>query len=67
MKLEAVRRVSMGNMRFEVGWQIDDVDSTERALLWANTTTNTQTLGDEGDLGLGGDFDAETTTPNYRA
>lgn len=41
MKLEAVGRVSVGNMRLEVGWQIDDVDSTEGALLWANTTTDT--------------------------
>lgn len=41
MKLEAVGRVSMRNMGLEVGWQIDNVDSSERTLLWADTATDT--------------------------
>ncbi len=48
-------------MRFEIRWQIDDVDSTERAFLRTDTTPNTQTLGNEGDLGFGCDLDAETS------
>lgn len=65
MELKAVGGVSMGDMRFEVCWQIDNVDCTEWTFLWANTTTNTQALRDEGNLGLGGDFDTETTAPNH--
>lgn len=41
VKLEAVGRVPMGNLRLEVGWQIDNGDGSEWALLWANTTSNT--------------------------
>ena len=59
MQLETVRRVSMCNLRLQIGWQIDDVDSTERALLYADTTSNTKSLGDECDLRVRGDFDAE--------
>lgn len=40
MQLEAVRRVSMSDLCFEVGGQVDNMDGTERALLWADTTTN---------------------------
>lgn len=44
MKLEAVGRISMGDLRLEIGWQIDDVDCAKGTFLWADTTTNTQTL-----------------------
>lgn len=57
----------MRNMRLKIGWQIDNIDSPEWTLLGADTATNTQTFGDEGDLGLGGDFDTETPAPNYGA
>jgi hypothetical protein len=67
MKLEAVGRVSMGNVRFEVSRQIDNIDGTEWALLWTDTASNTKTLGDKGDLGFGGDFDTETPTSHNRA
>jgi hypothetical protein len=40
MKLKAVGRVAMGDMRFEIGWQIDDVYCSEGAFLRANTTSN---------------------------
>ena len=59
VKLEAVRRVSVGNLGFEVGGQVDDVDGVEGAFLRADTATDTQALRDEGDLGVGGDFDAQ--------
>lgn len=67
MELEAVRRVSMGNLGFEVGRQIDDVDGTERAFFRTDATSNAETFRDEGDLGLRGDFDTETPTANHRA
>ena len=41
MQLEAVRRVSVGDVGLEVRWQIDNIDSTKGAFLWADTTTNT--------------------------
>jgi hypothetical protein len=67
MKLEAVGRVSMGDMGLEVGRQIDDVDCSKGAFFRANTAANAQTLGDEGNLRFGSDFDAETTTSNNGA
>lgn len=67
MKFKAVGRVSMGNLRFKVRWQIDDVDSAKGAFLRADTASNTESLGDERDLGFTGDFNAETSTPHHRA
>ena len=64
MKLEAVGRVSMCDVRLEIGWQIDDIDSSEGTFLWADTTTNAETLGDEGDLGRRVHFDTKTATSN---
>jgi hypothetical protein len=40
MQLEAVCRVSMGDLSFQVGGQIDDIDGVERTLFGADTTTN---------------------------
>lgn len=59
MELEAVRRVSVGDLSLEVGGQVDDVDGVEGAFLRADTATNTQALRDEGDLGVGRDFDTQ--------
>jgi hypothetical protein len=50
MELEAVRRVSMSDLGFEVRGQIDDVDGTKRALLRADSTSDAQILRDEGNL-----------------
>lgn len=57
----------MGNLGLEIRWQIDDVDGSERALLWADTTSNAETLRNEGDLRLGRYFDTETSTSHNRA
>lgn len=59
MKFEAVGRVAMGDLGLEIGGQIDNIDRTERTLLGADTASNTQVFGNEGDLGLGGYFNAE--------
>jgi hypothetical protein len=42
MKLEAVRGVTMGDLGFEVCWQIDNTDGPKRAFLWADTTPDAQ-------------------------
>lgn len=44
MKLEAIRGVAVGDLSFEVGWQIDNADGPKRAFLWADTTSDAQTL-----------------------
>jgi len=67
MELEAVGGVSVGDLGLEIGWQIDDVDCSEWAFLWADTATNAQTFGDEGNLGGIFDFDTETATADDRA
>lgn len=67
VELEAIGRITVGDLSLQVGGQVDDVNRTERALLRADTTTNAQSLGDEGDLGLGGDLDAKFASANHRA
>ncbi len=64
MKLEAVGRVAVGDLTFQVGGQVDDVNGTKGALLGADTATDTETLGDEGETGIGGHFNAELATAN---
>lgn len=59
MELETVGGVSVGDLGLEVGGQVDDVDGVEGAFLGADTTSYAQALGDEGDFGLIGDFDAQ--------
>lgn len=61
VKLERVGRVSVGDLRLEVGWQVDNVDGAERALLWADTASNAERLGDEGDLGGWINLDTEAS------
>lgn len=67
VKLEAVGGVTVGDLGFQIGGQVDDVNGTERALLRANTTTNAQLLGDEGDLGLGSHFNTHLTRADHGA
>jgi hypothetical protein len=55
----------VGDLGLEVGGQVDDVDGVEGAFLRADTATDTQALRDEGDLGLGGDFDAQLARTDY--
>jgi hypothetical protein len=40
----------MGNLSLEVGGQVDNVDCVKGTFLWADTTSDTQTLGNEGNL-----------------
>jgi hypothetical protein len=61
VELEAVGRVSVGDLRLEVGREVDDGDGAKRALAHADTATDTERLRDEGDARLGRHFDAELT------
>lgn len=65
MQLEAIGRVSVGDLGLEVGRQVDNVDSVEGTFLWANTATDTQALRDEGDFGLGRYFDTQLACTDY--
>jgi hypothetical protein len=47
------------DLSLKVGRQIDDVNGTKRAFLRADTATDTQTLRDVGNFGLGRDLDTE--------
>jgi hypothetical protein len=67
VELEAVRRVAVGNLGLEVGGQVDDVNGSEGTLFGTDTTTNTQALGNEGNLGSGIDFNAKLASADHRA
>lgn len=49
----------MGDLTLEVRGQVDNCNSAKWALFRTNTATNAETLGDEGEPGVGRDFDAE--------
>jgi hypothetical protein len=59
VELETVGRVTVGDLRLEVGGQVDDVDGIERTFLGTDTATDTETLRDEGDLGRVFDLNTE--------
>lgn len=54
----------MSDLSLKVGRQVDDVNGTKRALLWADTATDTQTLGDVGNFGLGRNLNTELSRPD---
>jgi hypothetical protein len=59
VQLEAVGRVAVGDLRLEVGGQVDDVDGVEGAFLGADAAADAEALRDEGDLGRVVDLDAQ--------
>lgn len=67
VQLEAVRAIAVGHLALEVCWQVDDGDGVEGAFLGADTATNAQRFGDEGELGLGGNLNTELATADDRA
>lgn len=56
MELERVGGIAMGDLALEVGGQVDNGDGAEGAALGADTTTDAEGFGDEGDARLGGDL-----------
>lgn len=67
VELEAVGGVSVGDLSFQVGGQVDDVNGTEWAFLRTDTTSNTQAFGNICDLRVGAHFNAEFTRADHGA
>ena len=67
VQLETVGRVSMGDLGLEVRGQVDDVDGVKGAFLGTDTASDTQSLGDEGDLGRRVYFDAQLAGAHHWA
>jgi hypothetical protein len=57
----------VGDLGLQVRGQVDDVDRVKGTFLGANTTPNTQPLGDEGDLGSRVDLNAQFARADHRA
>lgn len=64
VQLETVGSISMGDLAFEIGGQVDDGDGIERALLGADTATDAEGLGDECELRVGLDLNTEFPAAN---
>lgn len=67
MELETVGRVAVRHLSLEVGGQVDDMDGAKGTFLRADTATDTETLGDECDLGVGGDLNTQLARADYGA
>lgn len=67
VELEAVGAITVGDLALEVGGQVDDGDGVEGAFLGADTATNAERLGDKGEAGIRGNFNAELAAANDRA
>lgn len=67
MQLEAVGAISVGDLTLEVGGQVDNGNGVKGTLLGANTTTDAERLGNEGEARFGGNFNAKLATSNDRA
>jgi hypothetical protein len=59
MQFEAVWAISMRNLALEVGGQVDNGNGVEGALLWADTASDAEALGNEGQPRLRRHFNAE--------
>lgn len=57
----------MGDLGLEVRGQVDDVDGIKGAFLGADTASNAQSLGDEGNLGRRVYFDAQLAGAHHGA
>jgi hypothetical protein len=67
VQLEAVGTISVGDLALEVCGQVDDSDGVEGALLGADTATNAQRFGNEGETRIGLHLNAELAATNDRA
>ena len=59
VELEGIGAITMGDLVLEVRGQVDDGDGVEGALLGADTATDAEGFGDEGQAGIGGDFNTK--------
>lgn len=67
VELETVGRVAMCHLALEVRGQVDDMDGAKWTFLRADTASDTEALGDEGDLRVGGDLNAELPRADHGA
>jgi len=65
MKLEAVGRVSVGDLAFEIRRKVDDGNGAKGAFLRTDTTTNAESFGDEGESRFRGHFDTELSGADH--
>ena len=67
MEFETIGGISMSNLRLEVCGQVYDINGSEWTFLDAYTTSDAKALGNESNLRLRGDLDAELACPYNRA
>lgn len=67
MQLEAVGRVSVRDLSFQIRRQVYDMNGSKWTFLWEDATADAKEFGNVGDLGLGGNFDAELSSTHDRA
>ena len=67
MEFEAVSTVTVSCFIIQVRRQLDDINSLERTLLRADTTTNAKRLTNVGNLARGGNLNAQTTHTHHGA
>lgn len=64
MKLEAVRGITVCNLSLEIGGQIDNRNGVKWAFLGTDTAPYAKAFGNEGDLRVWVDFNAELPAAN---
>jgi hypothetical protein len=64
MELEAVGRVSVGDLALEIRRQVDNGNRAEGALFRADTTTDAEALGNESKPRVRSNFDTELSGTN---
>ena len=57
----------MGDLRLEVGGQVDYVDRIKWTFFRADAAADAEAFANEGNLAVGRDFDAEFACADYRA
>jgi hypothetical protein len=65
MELEAIGGVSMGDLAFEIRGKVDNCNGAEGAFLRADTATNAESFGDEGEPRFRGHFDTELSGADH--
>lgn len=67
MQFETVGRVAVRDLGFEIGREIDNVDSSKWTFLRTDTASDAEAFRNEGDLGFRGHFDTELAGAHHRA
>ena len=67
MEFEAIGRISVGDLSFQICWQVDDIDGSEWAFLRADSASDAQPLRNKSDFRIWRNLDAKFPSPNNRA